>query len=165
MIPRLATVDLGVNRCGLATWLDGRLVYVGEPSIQKDHGDRPWAMGLRLVGEVSRSLGDGPVVWWIEVPQDYDSFRVASGDLDRMREVLGWVSLWRSDGGAEVKKIFPRAWKGNVPKQIHQNRMTKLLREEEIGLIRALERKADAMDAVGLGLYVLGRSLRGKGRS
>jgi hypothetical protein len=60
-----------------------------------------------------------------------------------------------------VLRYPPAAWKGNAPKDDFQMQILASLTESERTRIPVSERtgryRSDALDAVGLGLYVLGR--------
>lgn len=70
--------------------------------------------------------------------------------------------------GAEVRFIPPSLWKGGVPKSIMRDRQTKLLKPSEVSLVKTVSRMEgeafhNAMDALGIGLFALGRMRRGGG--
>lgn len=62
-----------------------------------------------------------------------------------------------------ITKVFPTTWKGQVKKEIHHPRILAALTEGERNLIpklRSQKAQGDMMDAVGLGLWHVGRMLR-----
>ncbi len=54
-----------------------------------------------------------------------------------------------------VQLVHPHKWKGNVPKNVHHPRIKAALCADELALIRGAS--GDMLDAVGLGLWELGR--------
>jgi hypothetical protein len=62
-----------------------------------------------------------------------------------------------------VRTVYPSQWKGQVPKKIHNGRVLAKLDQAELSLIPKLpETKLhNVIDAIGLGLFALGRIGRG----
>jgi len=66
-----------------------------------------------------------------------------------------------------IVEVFPRTWKGNVPKDIHHARVLAALDEQERGVLAPRARRVtktnphgfdhNMLDAVGLGLWFLQR--------
>jgi hypothetical protein len=56
-----------------------------------------------------------------------------------------------------VHFVTPHEWKGGVPKEQHQPRIWGRLTDEEKALISRVGKLDDVLDAIGLGLVVLGR--------
>jgi hypothetical protein len=56
-----------------------------------------------------------------------------------------------------VELVTPAVWKGSVPKEICQSRILKKLEPEELSV---LDKNHNAMDAVGIGLWKLGRYVK-----
>ena len=118
---------------------------------QKD-GD-PFKLARKIISKtVEKSL---PNVFFVEDPQFYPKDRAPHGDLKSLKRVLHALE---SEGGRPIWKVKPGAWKGQVPKDVHQTRISTFLTSEEGGLV--LE-DHNVWDAVGLGLFALGRSARG----
>lgn len=125
-----------LTACGLTT--------IAEPSW-------PWSMWLleRLV---------------VEVPQVY-SQRHWKGDPNDLVDVAlaAGIVIGRTHAGA-VLTTRPHEWKGNVPKAVHQLRVLALLDTSErdildgCGVVRS--KLHNVVDAVGLGLWALGRTAR-----
>lgn len=67
---------------------------------------------------------------------------------------------WESRG-AKVDLVWPTTWKGSVPKDIHNKRVLAALSEDELKLLpkrpRAKDYDHNCIDAVGIGLWKLGR--------
>lgn len=93
----------------------------------------------------------------IESPQYRKYSKASVDDLIRLALRSGELAgLYRSKD-AIVELVVPTTWKGSVPKKIHQKRITAVLGNEERG---CLEKNHNTMDAVGLGLWRLGRLRR-----
>lgn len=151
----LAAVDPGVRRCGLAVFRDSELICASEP-------EHPTDVARVVVAAVDCAINEfGSVYWVAETPQDYPGKRRREGTLEQLREVIRAVGMLRTDIGPAVATRTPRKWKGNVPKEVHHKRILALLTPKERAIVEALPRDRDALDAVGLGLYELGRCGRG----
>lgn len=66
----------------------------------------------------------------------------------------------RHGGDATVEYVNASAWKGSVPKKIHNSRVLALLSASERAILSSKDH--NMIDAVGLGLWALGRMGRGK---
>jgi hypothetical protein len=56
--------------------------------------------------------------------------------------------------------VYPEEWKGRIPKEKHQPTILQALGEEEVMLVEGVmpsSLRNNAIDAVGIGLYFLGR--------
>lgn len=91
-----------------------------------------------------------------EWPQDYAQGRDAHEDLSTLREMVEGVE---TATGVKARRILPRAWKGNVPKIVCAQRVVAALGLHEA--LALLDRGEDTYDAVGVGLFHLGRVKRG----
>lgn len=99
-------------------------------------------------------LGELPCVYSGPRPED-------PNDLIVLAEQLGeLLALYRARG-CSVQTIHPRTWKGTVPKEHHQPRILSKLSPAELELVPrmpiARRYEHNAVDAVGLGLWKLGR--------
>lgn len=105
-----------------------------------------------------------PDVVLIEIPRVYP--RGGKGDQNdlidlaiRVGELRG---LYRTRGLA-VELVAPRTWKGTVPKDIHNLRVLARLSGNELSVLPRRSARAktlydhNCLDAVGLGLWKLGR--------
>jgi hypothetical protein len=100
---------------------------------------------------------------FMERPQDYESFGVAHADLDRLRRTLKGIATWARSRHYPVAYTTPHAWKGNVPKTVHHNRLRAALGPDDAPLALPGEPGYDhnVADAVGLALFRAGRVGRG----
>jgi hypothetical protein len=99
----------------------------------------------------------------IEKPQVYQSMKVDPGDLIDLAIVVGRII---GLSGREVTLYKPSQWKGQTPKAIHHERIKKLLSADELSRVVLPKAKKtlghNVWDAIGLGLFHLGRAGRGK---
>ncbi len=115
-------------------------------------------------------LGSLPPDLVVEEPRDYGSNRqVDPNDLlslqAKLFQVVGvYRAYWHLMGFTlKIKRVYPREWKGQVPKGIHHEReLAKLSPDEWETLKGCLEKvpkgqRHDVKDAVCLGLWRLGR--------
>jgi len=103
----------------------------------------------------------------IEIPQVYRVGK-SKGDPNDLIKVAVQAGQWIERAklyGASVYRHLPQEWKGQVPKNVHHERILAALSPAESARIPKLP-KADAhnmLDAIGLGLFHLGRISRGAG--
>lgn len=145
---RTVAVDLGKWKCGVATAEDGVVVQCETVKIPKTrtHNSR------RMVEAVRSSVpGWAQAETVCEWPQKYRFQRGKHKDLDDLHAVGG--HLWWH------KRYSPHAWKGNVAKTAFARRLRRVLTEEEARVIPWQEH--DAVDALGILLFHLGRIKRG----
>lgn len=135
----LIAIDPG-KTTGWALFMGGKLC-VAAPSVQ------------------SASIA-GPFEVIIELPRIYPGG--GKGDPNDIVDLAVLVGKFaeRYKSGT-VHLVTPRQWKGNVPKKIHQPRILKKLSPEELAVMpkrpRAKDYDHNMVDAVGLGLFHLGR--------
>lgn len=102
--------------------------------------------------------------WIFEKPRKYSRFAVAHKDLDRLVSMNSSLQRRIRKAGGKYSEVYPQDWKGNVPKKIHHRRAEALLSEEERRVIPGPDQDEydhNLYDAVALGLWYLGRTLRG----
>jgi hypothetical protein len=93
----------------------------------------------------------------VEEPEYRTGSRTPVRDLVQLALRAGvLVGLYRA-WGSKVELVRPSRWKGSVPKEIHQRRIRAALEVEEH---ENLAQNHNAVDAVGLGLWKLGRLKR-----
>ena len=78
-------------------------------------------------------------------PTHVMALQLKVGELKGRFEMIGCV----------VELVEPRTWKGQVPKEIHGRRTMSVLTPAEAAL--AAGKRHDVLDAIGLGLWKLGR--------
>jgi hypothetical protein len=180
----LLSLDLGKWKVGIAAFAvtseapTGTLLGAETVSVPRRAVHRPVTVA-EAVHDALPALawrGPMPLVLVAEWPQKYPTCRAAHRDLEALYAV-----------GREITKTFdepltakwpPAEWKGNVPKPAHRRRIAAALTDAEHAawvshlaerdgdFLRARawlagEDSHDAWDAVGIGLYALGRVQRG----
>lgn len=97
----------------------------------------------------------------IEVPEVYPGVQDADpNDLLPLSELAGYVGYACRQIDYPVERVVPKTWKRQVPKDIMTNRITKRLGPAEFSLIAKIKPvglRHNAIDAVGIGLWKLGR--------
>lgn len=171
----LLAVDLGVRYLAAAAFAGGRLRGVVKIAPAECARPRGWSPGVPVI-VASRAVqwaGEGPLAGSlcgpalaIEIPQDYAGRSAPRQDLARMRAVAvelhrARAKWWPFVVPGRTREPHPSAWKGNVPKEVHRERIAALLDPAERALLGPLEGDHDVWDAVGLGLWVVGRAGRG----
>lgn len=98
----------------------------------------------------------------IEAPRWYPrEYKIDTNDLLDLSILVGEIKGMYEERGCLVLLVWPRSWKGTVPKKIHNERVLAALTEEEVALLplrpRAKDHDHNVLDAVGIGLWKLGR--------
>lgn len=100
-----------------------------------------------------------PHVLLIELPFVYPGAR--DEDPNDLIQVARAVGQWEQStaGCGRIVHVYPRTWKGQVPKKIHTARTLAKLTSSERGVLPELpaSKLHNVLDAVGLGLWLLGR--------
>ena len=154
MTDMLASIDPGVNGAGLAIW-DGRELiracYVSPMPFCRP--DRLCRVAYQTEIEISRTTVDVlPRV--IELPRVYPGARKNDpNDLVDLACVAGAL------GNEFTEYVYPRTWKGQVPKVVMGKRiMSRLSEGEKWNIEKCPESlKHNVLDAIGIGLWKLGR--------
>jgi hypothetical protein len=132
-------IDPGKHQCGVAKFIDGTLAVA---YLIKPNELSLWeSKYTRLV---------------VEIPRIYPIAR-QKGDQNDLIEVA-FAAGKCSAFFQEVKKLYPRDWKGTMPKEKMTARIESRLSPTE--LAQVLTKGAlrhNALDAVGIGLFELGR--------
>jgi hypothetical protein len=124
-------------------------------------------MAVALEVELARCLLDGKTFsdeddfdFVAEVPQIYFGNRLRV-DPDDLLQLTGVVGACTSLFPGMCYGYYPREWKKQIPKEIHHKRLVKVLSEQELKIWENIEGPSTAVhnarDAIGLGLYHLGR--------
>lgn len=130
-------VDPGVSYYALARFLDGHLLVLALNAI-----------------EIRVSAVDMVV---LEKPVVYGVTKAKARNKDIVDLAIGAGRI--SDRYAHTTWYTPAQWKGQVPKPAHQRRiLTKMTEGERAALSGFTKQKqGHLIDAIGLGLYYLGR--------
>lgn len=160
----MLALDPGLHECGMAWFREGVLVRAAlARNDVAGRGPRAWRGMAKACFSAWRPRGllDEMAV---ELPQVYHSGR-GKGDPADLLELAGVLGATcdRINAGDYVP-YHPARWKGQVPKDIHHERIVDLwLDEREVAAVRlALEGQPEGLwhnvlDAVGLGLHHLKR--------
>lgn len=143
----LISIDPGVKYYAWATWVSGRLTNAGADILADDF--QRCAVVDTLV---------------VEKPQVYQT-RSAKGpasDLIDLAISVGRIIVTHPHD--QLLTPLPREWKGQIPKAVHHTRIAMALTEAEKKIVldacdKNKSRTKDIMDAVGLGLWALGRTV------
>lgn len=112
-------------------------------------------VGITQIVEPSRgALG----VLVIEMPEVYPQSEEDLNDLLDVAWTGGkWEQAWSAD---HVVRVRPKTWKKQVPKPIHNARVLYALSADEKAMLEHIpeSKKHNALDAVGLWLWLTGRS-------
>lgn len=166
----LLAIDPGLRGCGCALFDDGVLraaAYVRGEGVPEDLLMLARATALGVQWWVAERTTPYPDRLVLELPQTYGG-RASRGDANDL------LALAAVDGAVavlfpltSVQAIRPHQWKGGVPKPksargkyIVQERILERLSAEEqerITWSKAEKLKWDVADAIGVGLWALGR--------
>lgn len=152
---RVTAIDPGLT-AGWAQFDDGRLVIAG---TFKDGQEWP----------VIRAFAYDKQALVIEVPRIYPGN--SKGDPNdilelamRAGEICGY---FRDVNNLTITKVYPRTWKGQVPKEIHHGRILAQLDPAEVKVLEPHRKRFtktnphgldhNMLDAIGLGLWFLQR--------
>jgi len=155
-----ATVDPGLRGCGVAIFKGGNLsgaLYVPN-SITDGRGyNAHAAMGAEVHSYLFASI-TGKII--IEHPRIYPGSAQQKGDLNDLIDVAcvgAAISAMFPVGTVET--VFPADWRGQVPKEVMTERISRAISNDER---RGIEKcyaslMHNVLDAIGIGLWKLGR--------
>lgn len=139
---RLLAIDPGTKSTGFAIFEDG-LVHVSRATLLSCADTDAALCTFEPYADI--------IV--CEVPQVYPRSKADPNDLIKLALLAGaLVAKWPAHSKVLV---YPREWKNQVPKKIHNARTLAKLTPSELRLCEGLSH--DEIDAVGLGLWYLGR--------
>lgn len=150
----LLTIDPG-NITGWACFTDKELEAAGVMKKAESFTIAPQT-GVRRRSGVWR-----PDLVLIETPRWYPHDHSDVNDLLDLSVFVGELKRFYEANGCVIELVWPRTWKGNVPKKITNRRTVAALSPEEVALLprrpRAKDFDNNMLDAIGLGLWKLGR--------
>jgi hypothetical protein len=171
----LIALDPSVNSSGVAAFFDGKLIFAETIKVNVRGGDRADAayfMSHKICDRLERWYQGYPFVSTLQDPEFVyewpQIYRAGKGkgdpnDLPALAAIgLGVAGLLRC---GVVKSYTPKEWAGQLPKATR----TKALAENSPRAVRIKSRlktaelslwpkgEHDAIDAIGLGLFHLGR--------
>jgi hypothetical protein len=148
----LATVDPGKQGLAWAIFVDELLVEVG--MLENIIFENAYRVLTAVFTRVK------PNIAVIEIPQVYQQ-RLQKGDPNDLIDVAvvagmvaGTLVPWVH---GPVQLIRPRVWKGNRPKAVDNRHTLSVLSAEEKTKIPSGAKRHNVLDAVGIGLWKLGR--------
>jgi hypothetical protein len=170
-------VDCGLNRSGVAIFVDGVLQVATTYSVNKKTVPKLANRVLDMATLcASRPLQiDRLVIEWQQVYQERKRSRldIKTGKRKRARQdpndllpltgIAGAIAanVRQSSPDVEVEFVLPAKWKGQLPKKLPEglnpvaDRATRLLTPAELALTGGLPH--DGWDAIGLGLWDMGK--------
>lgn len=165
---QIVAVDPGLNACGLSVFNeDSRLEHAelveNEREAALDLPTRWEGMALAVGARVARishrfAHVDRTVV--VEMPKVYPSARQV-GDQNDLMNLVGVVASIVNLGLSDRRRLlYPRDWKGTLDADDMIERIQGRLSAEETKRVRlpgAASKAHNVWDAVGIGLYVVGR--------
>lgn len=165
----LIAIDPGLRGCGLAVFKSG-ILYRAEYVRNHDEKNRGPVAHMVMAECVAHAAQDcvgydtTPTHITVEFPQIYSGPQKAI-DPNDLLDVAGvasacmaTVAAWLSIHDADCRWTLPAGWKGNIKKEIMTNRISASLTPAERGLIVSAGAKDhNTLDAVGIGLWQLGR--------
>ena len=155
----LISIDPGVHGCGVAIWIDSKLQAAGYAAERR--GLRTTAEAVRLF--VSQNCSPRVERLVVEVPQVYrpSEQKGDQKDLIDLTFVAGQVAgILENVTRCSTLTVQPREWKGQAPKPVSRARSIAALDADEenaVVLPRSRKKQLDVWDAVGIGLWRLGR--------
>lgn len=146
----LVGVDPG-ETSGISMFNSGRLVSAEYTSRDKFFSVAKFGLELYLAPRVV-----------IEEPQwRKTDIRSNPNDLIKLAILVGEIKRFYEEQGCKVELVTPLVWKGSVPKDIHNKWTLEALAPEELRCVpkrpRAKDYDHNCLDAIGLGLWKLGR--------
>lgn len=154
---KVFSIDPGLSGTGWAYWLDGVLLEVG---IVHDKA-KDDVLAARCAGIAEQFIGYiGPmrspdVDVFIEMPQamaNAKGIAAQAGAVYKLTFLVGYLA--RAVYPCEVTVVQPIEWKGQLPKDVVQRRVERIL---GVKTCRALNIRSHVWDAVGIGLWAHGR--------
>lgn len=153
-------VDPGLRGCGVALFEPviglAWATYLPNTMIDGRGPDRHSAMARKIAHHVAAMGGFKNLI--VEFPRIYPKGprdrRSDPNDLLDVAGVAGAVAALFEN----VLWVFPQEWKGQVPKEVMNSRVKKRLTPEELRRITSVGAlDHNTLDAVGIGLHLLGR--------
>lgn len=157
----LLAVDPGIRGCGAALF-DGstlaRVAYVVSPFASGNQAGESAAMAAAVAEWAG--VVDLVVIEWPRVYATRIRAGQSSGDPNDLLALAGVDAAVAALVGARSASYCPSDWKGNVPKDVMGARILGRLSAAEQSLVMTVTpagKRHNAIDAVGVGLFHLGR--------
>lgn len=149
--PQLIALDPAKRRCGLA-------IYHGTELVRGCtlYAQTTFRVASLVRQEIDNYATNPRAVVLVELPKTYDDQRAKDPNLAGLHELIDIIDNALPNA---VLATHPSEWKGGVPKDICARRIRSVLSNTEIGAMSDMSE--DTYDAIGLGLWYLGRAGRG----
>lgn len=153
--PHLISIDPGLSGTGWARWSNTQLEAVGvihDRAKDDTLAARCRGIASQILKHIHR-FGDMHV--FIEMPQHMASAKgiaAQSGSVYKLAFLVGYLAA--DVYPCEVIVVTPQEWKGQLPKDVVQRRIERILGRSKC---RAVGIRSHAWDAVGIGLFALGK--------
>jgi hypothetical protein len=160
-VTTLIAIDPGLRVAGAAVFENAVLTWAGlvRNPVKKERGPEAWMAMAREVEKVVYVKANRNDALVTEYPQVYRGPR-QKGDPADLIELTGVAGAISGVLQAETSRGFlPREWKGATPKTVHNARVLARLTADEKTAIDATPPSLihNVIDAVGIGLFYLGR--------
>jgi hypothetical protein len=145
----LISIDPGKDRFAWAAFENDKLVRCDLFTA--------WSAGIERMSSLK-----GDVLVFIELPQVYNQrhWKGDPNDLIGVALTVGGLKF-AARTAREVRLVLPHEWKGNVPKAVMLKRIESKLDDDEKEVLAqaaiAKGHRHDVVDAIGIGLWALGR--------
>ena len=154
----MITIDLGLNGCGVASFPLGGLDLYEACYLRRIDGSapKPYQMAWTIFSNIRHFTSSRIIV---ERPRIYTRMKGDPADILNLLEVGATLQGML---GRPVEWIEPHQWKGSVDADVMTERIRSRLTKEELGRIEPCPASLthNVLDAVGIGLAVLGRLKR-----
>lgn len=155
----LVSIDPGITGLGFAVWSGGELTNAGvlTPRKEDDWLERAYRLANDLEAGIFCPLLN-PAICVCEFQElRSDAVSLAAGhkqDLAKLTFVTGSIAYAARRSGVRFELVNPSEWKGSLPKAVVERRIRQILGE---ATIKRVNPKSHAWDAIGIGLWRLGR--------
>jgi len=151
----LFAIDPGLQGTGWAKFVGGHLRECGVIELPGFAAELPWWRRSLLIVSTYLCHVEGPALHYCEMPEYFggaiNERGWRTGDLQRTVYLVG---SFAGALGASFTPVRVRDWKGQLPKVVVTRRIRKILGDE---ICTKLHIESHAWDAVGLGLWALGK--------
>lgn len=162
----LLSIDPGTKNLGWALFEEERFVLGGCSRTSLRTRDDQVHVHVETIQAALRSYGAGLRVYGALESMKHHSRRARSNpnDLLDVQMVGGLVAGHLC---VRVRTLPATQWKGSIPKSVHHERITRKLDAAELVVLQESVRDVpsgnhkEVLDAVGIGLYHLGRTFKG----
>jgi hypothetical protein len=156
MMDRLISIDPSINNMGVAIWEIGKKELLFNKLLHPDRACREtdFSKSVSLLQQVKHWIKVYGVSKMImEIPEHWAvaGFEAREkGSMAKLMFVCGMMASLVQEL-KEVKLVTPREWKGQLPKQVMENR----LRDSYLPNVDLAKLNDNVVDAIGIGHYYL----------